>query len=206
VRIPRRPTVEEIRHEVYGNPIRCAVPEIANEMRMAILRAREEGDSVGGIVECLALNVPAGVGSPILDSLDADLAKFLFDIPAVKGVEVGAGFEAARLRGSENNDPFAIREGKVVTLTNRAGGVLGGISTGMPIAVRVAFKPTPSIAKRQMTVDLERMEETGIVMGGRHDPCVVPRAVPVVESAVAVVLADHMLRAQFIPPVIGKAR
>lgn len=202
VKVPRQPSIGEIRREVYKNPLRCAVPEIVDEMKDAILKAKREGDSVGGVVECVAVNVPAGVGSPIMDSLDADLAKILFDIPAVKGVEVGAGFEAARLRGSENNDSFVLRKGKIVTLTNKAGGILGGISTGMPIVVRIAFKPTPSIRKRQKTVDLEKMKETEIEIGGAHDPCIVPRAVPVVESAVAVVLADHTLRGQFIPSVL----
>jgi chorismate synthase len=170
-------------------------------MEEAILKAKSEGDSVGGIIECTALNVPVGVGEPLFDSLDADMAKMLFNVPAVKGVEFGAGFDAARLRGSENNDPFAIRDGKIVTLTNNAGGVLGGLSSGMPIVVRTAIKPTPSISKEQKTVDLSKMEETTVKVMGRHDPCVVPKAVPVIESAVAFVLADHMLRASFIPKV-----
>jgi chorismate synthase len=171
-------------------------------MEEAILEAKREGDSVGGIVECIASNVPVGVGEPIFDSLDADIAKMLFDVPAVKGVEFGAGFEAARLKGSENNDPYAIRDGKIVTLTNNAGGILGGLSSGMPILVRTAIKPTPSISKEQKTVDLSKMEETLIRVRGRHDPCVVPKAVPVIESAVAIVLADHMIRAGVIPKVL----
>ncbi|MFQ6085490.1 MAG: chorismate synthase [Candidatus Bathyarchaeia archaeon] len=202
VKIPRSPSVAEIKREVYRNPVRCAVPEVLKDMEEVILRAKKEGDSVGGIVEGVVLNVPAGVGHPTMDSLDADLAKILFIIPAVKGVEVGAGFEVTRLRGSENNDPFAVRKGRVVTLTNRSGGILGGISTGMPIVVRVGFKPTPSIKKKQKTVDLEKMTETEIEIGGRHDPCVVPRAVPVVESAIAMTLADHMIRNQIIPLVL----
>jgi len=126
----------------------------------------------------------------------------MFNIPAVKGVEFGAGFRSASLRGSENNDEYAIREGKIVTLSNNSGGVLGGISTGMPIIVRVAFKPTPSILKKQRTVDLMRMEETEIEITGRHDPCIVPRAVPVVEACLAFVLADHAIRSQKIPRVL----
>jgi chorismate synthase len=126
----------------------------------------------------------------------------LFDVPAVKGVEFGAGFKATRLKGSENNDPYVIGDGKIVTLTNNAGGILGGLSSGMPIRVRVAIKPTPSISKKQKTVDLSKMEETLIRVKGRHDPCIVPKAVPVIESAVAIVLADHMLRAVFIPRVL----
>ncbi|MDH5770916.1 MAG: chorismate synthase, partial [Candidatus Bathyarchaeota archaeon] len=139
---------------------------------------------------------------PLFDSLDADMAKMLFDIPAVKGVEFGAGFKVARLRGSENNDPYGISGGKIVTLTNNAGGVLGGLSSGMPIVVRAAIKPTPSFLKEQKTVDLSKMEETTIRVKGRHDPCVVPKAVPVIESAVAIVLVDHMLRAGIVPKVL----
>lgn len=202
VRIPREPTTDEIRREVYRNPVRCAIPEAVEGMKEEILRAKRDKDSIGGIVECTAVNVPPGVGSPILDSLDADLAKILLDIPGVKGVEFGRGFEAARLRGSENNDPFAMRGERVITLTNEAGGILGGISTGMPIVMRTAFKPTPSIGRKQRTVDLEKLRETEIEVGGRHDPCVVPRAVPVVESVVAIVLADHMIRGGFVPVVL----
>jgi len=193
---------EEIRRNVYENPVRCADSETAELMRKEILKAAAEGDSVGGIVEGIALNVPAGVGDPIFDSLDADMAKMLFDIPAVKGVEFGAGFKSASMRGSENNDQYVIRGGRVVTLTNNAGGILGGLSTGMPIVVRVAFKPTPSIRKRQRTVNLERMEETVVEVGGRHDPCIVPRAVPVVEACIAITLADHMIRVGVIPRVL----
>jgi chorismate synthase len=126
----------------------------------------------------------------------------MFNIPAVKGVEFGAGFQAASLKGSENNDAYVIRKGKVTFPTNNAGGVLGGLSTGMPIVLRVAFKPTSSIARRQKTVDIEKMEDAEIEVAGRHDPCIVPRAVPVVESCLALVLADHALRAGKIPKVI----
>jgi chorismate synthase len=203
VKLRTMPTLEEIRRNTYKTAVRCPDLESAEEMEEAILKAKREGDSVGGIVECIASNVPVGVGEPLFDSLDADIAKMLFDIPAVKGVEFGAGFEAARLKGSENNDPYVIRDGKIVTLTNNAGGILGGLSSGMPIVVRAAIKPTPSISKEQITVDLSKMEETVIRIKGRHDPCVVPKAVPVIESAVAVVLADHMLRAGFVPKVLG---
>jgi len=202
VKIRKKPTPEEIRGNTYKTSVRCPDLESASEMEEAILKAKREGDSVGGIVECVASNVPVGVGEPLFDSLDADIAKILFDVPAVKGVEFGAGFEAARLRGSENNDPYVTRNGKIVTLTNNAGGVLGGLSSGMPILVRAAIKPTPSISKEQRTVDLSKMEETLIRVKGRHDPCIVPKAVSVIESAVAIVLADHMLRARIIPKVL----
>ncbi len=185
---------DQIRRNVYQNPVRCAVPEKAALMEKEILEAMSEGDSVGGIVEATALNVPTGWGEPIFDSLDSEIAKMMFNIPAVKGVEFGTGFRSASLRGSENNDQYAIKKGKIVMLSNNAGGIIGGISTGMPIIVRVAFKPTSSISKRQKTVDLTRMVETEIQLTGRHDPCIVPRAVPVVESCLAFVLADHAVR------------
>ncbi len=196
------PTFEEIRKNTYETAVRCPDMKCAKEMEKAILKAKKEGDSVGGIVECIVSKVPVGVGEPLFDSLDADIAKMLFDVPAVKGVEFGAGFKAARLKGSENNDPYAIRGGKIVTLTNNAGGILGGLSSGMPILVRAAIKPTPSISKEQKTVDLSKMEETLIRVKGRHDPCIVPKAVPVIESAVAIVFVDHMLRAGFLPKVL----
>ncbi|MEM4280772.1 MAG: chorismate synthase [Candidatus Caldarchaeum sp.] len=188
-------SIEEIRANRYSNEVRCPDPETAEEMRRVILKDKRNGDSVGGVVECIALNVPAGVGEPVFSSLDSDLSRALFSIPAVKGVEFGRGFESTRLRGSENNDAFTISDGVVKTLTNNAGGILGGLSTGMPIQVRVAFKPASSISRPQKTVDLAKMEETEIVVPGRHDPSVVPRAVVVVEAVVAIVLADHVLRA-----------
>jgi chorismate synthase len=171
-------------------------------MEEAIVKARKEGDSLGGIIEIIGANVPAGVGEPFFDALDADIAKALFAIPAVKGVEFGAGFKSATLKGSENNDAFRAVNGVVGTLTNNHGGVLGGISSGMPIVVRIAVKPTPSIGKEQQTVALTTMENATLMVAGRHDPCVVPKAVPAAESAVAVILVDHMIRAGFIPRVL----
>jgi chorismate synthase len=190
---------EEIRKRRYETAVRCPDLVCAEAMEEAIMKTRKEGDSVGGIIECLALNVPVGVGEPLVDSLDADIAKILLAVPAVKGVEFGTGFKAAQLRGSENNDAYLMQNGKIVTLTNNAGGILGGLSSGMPIIVRVAVKPTSSISKEQRTVNLEKMEDTTMKVEGRHDPCVVPKAVPVIESAVAIILADHMIRASFIP-------
>ncbi|MEM3640542.1 MAG: chorismate synthase [Candidatus Bathyarchaeia archaeon] len=203
VKLHRTPTLTEIRENTYKTAVRCPDFESAKKMEEAILKAKAEGDSVGGIVECVALNVPAGVGEPLFDSLDADIAKMLFDVPAVKGVEFGAGFKTATLRGSENNDQYVIKDGKIVTLSNNSGGILGGLSSGMPISVRVAIKPTPSILKEQKTVNISKMEETLIEVKGRHDPCIVPKAVPVIESAVAIVLTDHMLRMGLIPKVLG---
>ena len=197
---------DEIRKRRYETAVRCPDLACAEAMEEAIVKARKEGDSFGGIIECLALNVPAGVGEPLFDSLDADIAKILLAVPAVKGVEFGAGFKAAELRGSENNDAYQMRNAKIGTLTNNAGGILGGISSGMPIMVRVAVKPTPSIAKEQRTVNMSKMEDTKMKITGRHDPCVVPKAVPVVESAVAIILADHMIRAGFIPKVLKERK
>lgn len=202
VKLSKEASYDDIRSNVYRNPVRCADSETASSMKKEILEASAARDSVGGVVEGLALSVPAGLGDPIFDCLDSDIAKMLFDIPAVKGVEFGSGFESASMKGSENNDQYVVKEGKVVTLTNNAGGILGGISSGMPIVVRVAFKPTSSIPKKQKTVDLSRMEETEIEFTGRHDPCIVPRAVPVVESCLAFVLADHAMRAGKIPRVL----
>ncbi len=199
VKLSKKAGYEDVRRNVYRNAVRCADPETAEAMENEILRAAKEGDSVGGIVECLALGVPVGLGDPIFGSLDADLAKMLFDVPAVKGVEFGAGFGAAALRGSQNNDQYAVKGNRIVTLTNNAGGVLGGLSTGMPIVVRAAFKPTASIAKEQRTVDLTEKREVDLKLAGRHDPCIVPRAVPVVESCVATVLVDHSIRMGVIP-------
>lgn len=165
-----------------------------NEMKKEILRAREEQDSVGGVIECIAVNVPAGIGSPIFDGLENSIAQLIFGIPAVKGLEFGAGFEAAKMTGSENNDEFYVNErGIVVTKTNNHGGILGGISSGMPITLKVAIKPTPSISQPQETVDLSAMKNETLVVKGRHDPCIVPRAVPCVEAAVSLAVLSHML-------------
>jgi len=202
VSLSREVSLDDIRRNAYENPVRCADPEKASAMRNEILEAFAAGDSVGGVVEGLAVNVPAGLGDPIFDSLDSDIAKMLFNVPAVKGVEFGAGFKSASMKGSENNDPYALKEGKVVALTNNAGGILGGISNGMPIVVRVVFKPTSSISKKQKTIDLSKMKETEIEFIGRYDPCIPPRAVPVVESCLAFVLADHTIRAGKIPRIL----
>jgi chorismate synthase len=197
---PKEP--DEIRKNTDRNPLKCADLEAAKEMAQAIEKARKAGDSLGGIVEGLALNVPVGLGEPVFDTLEGDLAKALLAIPAVKGVEFGSGFAAARKRGSQNNDPFTIKSGRIITKTNNAGGILGGISNGMPIIVRVAVKPTPSIARKQKTVNLRTMEIEDLTVKGRHDTCIVPRAVPVVEAMIAVALGDFTLRAGLIPRIL----
>ncbi len=203
VKVQKTPSIEDVRVKTFESSVRCPDSIVSKKMENTILKAKSEGDSVGGIVECCALNVLPGVGEPLYDSLDADLAKTLFGIPAVKGVEFGVGFEAARMKGSENNDPYTMVDGEVKTSTNNSGGILGGMSSGMPLVLRVAIKPTPSIDKKQKTVDLLEMKDTTIQVKGRHDACIVPKAVPVVESAVALVLIDQMLRAGLIPKVLG---
>ena len=203
VKLQKNPSMEDVRVKTFESSVRCPDSTVSKKMEKAILNAKSEGDSVGGVVECFALNVLPGVGEPLYDSLDADLAKALFGIPAVKGVEFGVGFEVARMKGSENNDPYVMVDGEVKTTTNNSGGVIGGMSSGMPVVLRVAIKPTPSIDKAQKTVDLLEMNNTTIQVKGRHDTCIVPKAVPVVESAVALVLIDQMLRAGLIPKVLG---
>jgi chorismate synthase len=192
----------EIRKNRAAAATRCPDLACAEKMEEAIVAAKNSGDSLGGIVECVALNMPSGIGEPLFDALDADLAKALFGVSAVKGVEFGAGFKAAELLGSQNNDAFVMKNGKVESATDNAGGILGGLSSGMPITVRVAIKPTPSISKEQKTVDLSTMKDATVSVKGRHDPCVVPKAVPAIEAAVAVTLVDHLIRAGYIPKVL----
>lgn len=203
VAVKQAPTRKQIRNFTYGNPLRCADASVIDQMHEAIVKAKSEGDSVGGIVQAIAYDVPAGLGEPFFDSLDSDIAKIMFSVPAVKGVEVGSGFRAASMTGSEHNDPYVFENGKVISISNNAGGILGGLSSGMPIVVQVAFKPASSIARQQRTVDLTRLEETTLEVGGRHDPCVVPKAVPVVEACLAVTLADHMMRSGLVPRVLS---
>jgi chorismate synthase len=192
-------SVKGLRDLIESNPVRCPDTAKAREMEEAILAAKADGDSVGGIIEVTSIGVPAGLGEPVFDKLDADLAKAVMSIPAVKGVEVGGGFKLSSLHGSQANDEFVVSKGRVALSSNNCGGILGGISTGAPIVVRAAVKPTSSIAKQQKTVNLETKKEAKIRITGRHDPCIVPRAVPIVEAMVNLVLADHGIRGGFIP-------
>lgn len=170
------------------------IDDNAGEMMKAeIQKAAADSDSVGGVVECTVVGLSAGLGGPLFDGVEGRLASALFGIPAVKAVESGNGVEAATLKGSENNDPFCYENGMVKTKTNHHGGILGGITTGMPLTFKVYFKPTPSISKPQHTVNLKTKENTEIVIKGRHDPCIVPRAVPVVEAVAALVITDLLL-------------
>lgn len=176
-----------------ANAVRCPDEVAAREMIRAIEQARTEGDSLGGIIECVMRGVPPGLGEPVFDKLEADLAKALLSLPATKGFEIGSGFAATTMKGSEHNDPFEMRAGKIRTTTNRSGGVQGGISNGENIILRVAFKPTATIAREQKTVTATK-EQTSLAAQGRHDPCVLPRAVAMVEAMSALVLCDHSLR------------
>ncbi len=179
---------------VEANPVRCPEPSAAQEMAEQIDAARRRGDSLGGVVECVARDVPPGLGEPVFDKLEADLARGLMSLPASKGFEVGSGFEGTRMTGIAHNDPFVRGEdGRLRTASNRSGGIQGGISNGESILVRVGFKPTATIAQAQQTVDREGREQV-LEARGRHDPCVLPRAVPMVEAMVCLVLADHWLR------------
>ena len=168
----------------------------------AIESARAAGDSVGGVVECVALGLLPGIGEPVFAGVEGEVARALFSIPAVKAVEFGAGFALSRMRGSAANDPFAMRHERVVTTKNDAGGVLGGLTTGMPLVVRAGFKPTPSISRAQNTVNLESGTDTELAVTGRHDACIVPRAVVVVEAMVAIALCDLGLRCGAIQQVV----
>lgn len=167
--------------------------EAGAKMQAAIAEAKADGDSVGGVIECAVTGLPAGLGGPLFGGMEGKIAQVVYGIPAVKGVEFGAGFHSATLRGSENNDEYAVIEGKIQTKTNNSGGILGGITTGMPLMLKAAIKPTPSILMQQQTVSLKTMEETTLQIQGRHDPCIVPRAVPVIEAAVAIAIYDTLL-------------
>jgi chorismate synthase len=180
--------------QAESNAVRCPNPAAAERMMELLDQVRSEGDSLGGVVVIAATGVPAGLGEPVFDKLDADLAKALMSIGAVKAVEIGAGRQCVALRGSEMNDPLLLRDGKVEFESNNAGGILGGISTGAPIICTISVKPTPSIGRRQRTVDIAQGEEAEIEIKGRHDPAIPPRIVPVAEAMVALVLVDHLLR------------
>ena len=178
---------------VDQNPVRCPDPVAAKAMEALIKQVRSEKDTIGGVIRCAAFGVPAGLGAPVFDKLEADLAKAMLSLPACKGFESGTGFAAATMRGSAHNDAFFNEDGRIATRTNHSGGIQGGISNGMPILLRAAFKPVATIFQDQETVD-KQGNEARIQPRGRHDPCPVPRAVPIVEAMVALVLADHLLR------------
>lgn len=168
-------------------------PEAGEKMRAAIAEAKANGDSVGGVIECFVTGIPAGIGAPMFDGMESKIAQIVYGIPAVKGIDFGSGFGSSILRGSQNNDPFTITDGKIKTKTNHAGGILGGITNGMPLIFSVALKPTPSISIQQNSINIIDMKETVLQVQGRHDPCIVPRAVPVIEAAAAIAIFDSLL-------------
>jgi chorismate synthase len=179
--------------DVEKNIVRCPDAMAAKRMISLIEQVRDEGDSIGGVIECVARGIAPGLGEPVFDKLEADLAKAMLSIPATKGFEIGSGFAATRMRGSQHNDPFEMRDRRVRTTTNNSGGVQGGISNGEEIYFRVAFKPPATIARQQKTVTSSK-QQSALAARGRHDPCVLPRAVPIVEAMAALVLCDHALR------------
>jgi len=191
--------------DVEKNSVRCPDAGTAKRMISLIEAIRGQGDSIGGVIECVARGIPPGLGEPVFDKLEADLAKAMLSIPAAKGFEIGSGFAATRLQGSEHNDAFEIRDGRIRTKTNNSGGVQGGISNGEDIYFRVAFKPPATIALQQKTVT-RSSEQTKLAVRGRHDPCVLPRAVPIVEAMAAIVLCDHALRQRAIDFQAGDQR
>jgi chorismate synthase len=196
------PTKEEIIKNTKNSLIRCPDSSTTKEMLYLINSVKKDGDSVGGTIETIAYNVPPGLGQPIFNSLESDLSNAFFSIPGVKAVEFGTGYKLSEMRGSKSNDIYAISESKIVTKTNNAGGIHGGISNGMPIKCRLTFKPTPSISLPQKTINLKKMKETTLQINGRHDPCIIPRAVPVVDNVMAIVLLDHILMAGLIPQIL----
>ncbi|ABK76855.1 chorismate synthase [Cenarchaeum symbiosum A] len=187
---------------VYSNDVRCPDAAAAARMRKAIVSAKTGGDSLGGIIESVTTGLPVGLGEPVFGSLESDLSRAIYSIPSVKGVEFGSGFAGAASTGSENNDPFRIKSGKITTITNNSGGILGGLSIGTPITMRVAFKPVSSIPQKQSTVDTKANKPAVLRVKGRHDPCVVPRAPPVVDALVSLVIADHAIQGGFIRGVL----
>lgn len=186
--------------EIYKNNVRCPDKNAAKKMEQIILKAKNEGDSVGGICEIVALSVPAGLGKPIYNKLEADLGSAILGINAVKGIEFGSGFELARMKGSFANDEFIVKNKKIVTKTNHHGGILGGISTGMSIVMRAVVKPASSILKKQKTINYKTMKQEIISVEGRHDPATIVRFPPIAEAMTAIVIADHMLMAGKINP------
>jgi len=187
-------SLTEIKKNPEKNLVRCADLEAAQKMEKLILKVKKQNDSLGGIIECQILNPPIGLGEPVFNSLESELAKAIFSIPACKGIEFGLGFKVAEMKGSLNNDEFILKNGKIAARTNNAGGILGGISNGLPIVFKAVFKPTASIGQPQKTINLKTKKPEILRIEGRHDPCLVPRAVPVTEAMAALVIADLSLQ------------
>lgn len=179
--------------DLIGKDFPVLNPESGEKMKAAIAKAKAEGDSVGGVIECIATGLSVGLGEPMFGGMESKIAQIVYGIPAIKGLSFGTGFAGSYMRGSENNDQFIIENGQVRTRKNYAGGILGGITNGMPLVFEVAVKPTPSISMQQKSISLSRMEEVDLQIKGRHDPCIVPRAVPVIEAATAIAIYDAVL-------------
>ena len=195
---------EPTQQKIYSTGTRCPHAKTSSMMKNSILNARKNGDSLGGVIKSITSGVPVGVGEPVFDSIESDLAKAIYSIPSVKGVEFGSGFAGAATRGSENNDIYKIDSRKKITTdTNNSGGILGGLSIGMPIVMNVAFKPVSSISMRQKSVNIKTKKISNLQVKGRHDPCVVPRAPPVVDALVSLAIADLAIQGGFIPQVIS---
>ena len=196
---------------IYGNDVRCPDPATAAAMRETLLETKRKADSIGGVIQSVTTGVPVGLGEPIFGSLESDISSAMFSIPSVKGVEFGSGFAGSKLYGSENNDTYALVDDhdgsggspRIITRTNNSGGILGGISNGMPITMRVAFKPVPSLLKEQPAVNVDTMSEAPLTIKGRFDPCAVPRAPPIVDALVSLVIADHALVSGHMGPILG---
>ena len=197
--VPDEVPLEVLRDRAGRNEVGCPDPEAAARMEDAIAEARRQGDSVGGVIEVRTTGLPVGLGEPFFDSIESAVAHAVFSVPAVKAVEFGAGFRSARMKGSEHNDPFVLVNGDIRTATNHAGGILGGLATGMPVVLRAAVKPTSSIARPQQTVNLADRAPATLGVTGRHDPCIVPRAVVVLEAVTAIALTDLGLRGGYLP-------
>lgn len=185
---------EEIEKNILKSKAKCAEPEIDIEFASEIIKAKRNNDSLGGIIECRILGLPVGIGEPLFDSIESIISHGIFSIPSVKGVEFGSGFNCANMRGSEHNDSLVFENGKIISKTNNSGGILGGISNGMPVIFKVAFKPTPSINQTQKTINLETKKNARINLKGRYDPCIVVRAVPIVEAVSAIAILDLLMR------------
>lgn len=183
--------------------VRALNSDLSQKMELQIQHVKKLKDSLGGTIKCVVNNLPPGIGGPIFNSLESNISKAIFSIPAIKGIEFGSGFKSAKLKGSEHNDPWILKDNKIITSKNDSGGIIGGISNGMPIELTVAIKPTPSIGLEQETVNIRTMKEDKIKIEGRHDPCIVPRMIVIVESMVAIVLVDYLIIEGIIPPILN---
>lgn len=200
IQVEKEYSLNQIKQNIQKNNVRCADKSKAIQMEEAIIKAKNEGNSLGGIVEIIIDNLPIGLGQPVFDKIDGDLAKALMNIGAVKGVEIGLGFKSAEVTGRQMNDEYYMQDDKIMTKSNNAGGIIGGMTNGMPIVIRIAVKPTPSVSYMQDTINIKTRQDDIIEIEGRHDPCICPRITTVAESACNMVIADHMIRAGFIHP------